>query len=225
LLKRQKVLHKKKDSLENIVKVSSKRPDSKIIETAGEIITKKGVVVFPAQYFYGIAVDALDVDAAQKVFNIKKRNIQNPLLALIKDKNQLEQLVDSIPDIAEKLIEKYWPGNVTLIFNAAKHIPDIITAKTGKIGLRMPLHPVAKALVNQVNRPITGTSANLSGQPACNTINTIDPFVLKKTDIILDAGKLKPGLGSTVIDVTKNPIKIVRQGQISESDIISSMAE
>ncbi len=178
------------------------------------------MVVFPAQYFYGIAVDALDIDAVQKVFDIKKRPLQKPLLAMVKNRNQLEALVDSIPDIAERLIKKYWPGNVTIIFKAAKQIPDLITAKTGKIGLRMPWHPVAKALVNAADRPITGTSANISGKPACNTIDTIDPVVIKNADLTLDAGELKTGLGSTVVDVTENSIKIVRQGQIPQSDIV-----
>ena len=207
-----------------IVKVSLSGPgnaiDNEIIAKAGKIITQKGVIIFPAQYFYGIAVDALDIDALQKVFDIKKRPLRNPLLALVKDREQLETLVNSIPDIAEKLIKKYWPGNVTIIFKAANHIPDLITAKTGKIGLRMPLHPVAKALVDAANRPITGTSANISGKPACNTIDAIDPSVLNNADIALDAGELKAGLGSTVIDVTENSLKIVRQGQIPKSEIL-----
>lgn len=208
----------------NIFKVSSSNPDNAIdketIEKAGKIISQKGVIIFPAQYFYGIAADALDIDALQKVFDIKKRPLQNPLLALVKDRQQLETLVDSIPDIAEKLIKKYWPGNITIIFKAAKHVPDLITAKTGKIGLRMPWHPVAKAIVNAANRPITGTSANISGKPACNTINSIDPDIIKNADMTLDAGELKTGLGSTVIDVTENSLKIIRQGQISKSEIL-----
>lgn len=207
-----------------IVKVSSSSPgntiDNEIIKKAGKIIVQKGVVVFPAQYFYGIAVDALDINALQKVFDIKKRPLQNPLLALVKDREQLETLVGSIPDIAKKLIEQYWPGNVTIIFKAAKHVPDLITAKTGRIGLRMPLHPVAKALVNAANRPITGTSANISGKPACNTIDAIDPSVLKSVDMTLNAGELKAGLGSTVVDVTENSLKIIRQGQVPKSEIL-----
>ena len=207
-----------------IVKVNSSGPgnaiDNEIIKRAGEIIVQKGAVVFPAQYFYGIAVDALDVNALQKVFDIKKRPLQNPLLALVKNREQLKTLVDSIPDIAKKLIEQYWPGNVTIIFKAAEHVPDLITAKTGKIGLRMPLHPVAKALVNAANRPITGTSANISGKPACNIIDAIDPSVLKKVDMTLNAGELKTGLGSTVVDVTENSLKIIRQGQVPKSEIL-----
>jgi L-threonylcarbamoyladenylate synthase len=204
----------------NIIKVSKSNPESKIIKRAGKIIAQKGIVIFPAQYFYGIAVNALDVDALQKVFDIKKRPLQNPLLALVKNRKQLETLVDSIPDVAEILIDKYWPGNVTIIFKAAKHIPDLITAKTGKIGLRMPWHPVAKAIVNEVNMPVTGTSANISGQPALSSIDAIDPLIIKNADLTLDAGELKSGLGSTVIDVTENPLKIIRQGQIPKSEIL-----
>lgn len=213
-----------------VEKISSKAPtansnEHEIIKKAGKIITQKGVVIFPAQYFYGIAVDALDIDAVQKVFNLKKRALQNPLLALIKNRSQLEKLVDSIPDIAEKLIEEYWPGHVTIIFKANRQVvPDLITAKTGRIGLRMPLHPVAKALANAANRPITGTSANISGQPGCNKIDKISPDIIKKADLTLDAGELKTGLGSTVVDVTNGIPKILRQGQISKSEILKTCA-
>jgi L-threonylcarbamoyladenylate synthase len=220
LQKRLRILHNHativKISLSHTAKVINKG----IIEKAGKIIAQKGVIIFPAQYFYGIAVDALDIEALQKVFNIKKRPLQNPLLALVKNRQQLKSLVDSIPDTAEKLIKKYWPGNVTIIFNAAKHVPDLITAKTGKIGLRMPWHPIAKAIVNAANRPVTGTSANISGQPACNTIKTIDPRIIENADMTLDAGELKTGLGSTVVDVTENSFKIIRQGQIPKSEIL-----
>ncbi len=208
----------------NIITVNKSNPENKVINKAGEIIAQKGVIIFPAQYFYGIAVDTFDIDALQKVFDIKKRPLQNPLLALVKDRKQLETLVDSIPDIAEQLIEKYWPGNVTIIFKAAKHVPDLITAKTGKIGLRMPWHPVAKAIVNAADRPITGTSANISGYPACNAIDTIDPFILKNADMVLDAGELRTGLGSTVVDVTEDSLKIIRQGQIPKSEILKVLS-
>ena len=203
----------------HIVKVSPVSPENKIIEQAGKIVTQKGVIIFPAQYLYGIAVDALDPEAIKKVFSLKKRPLQNPLLVLIKNRQKIDALVSSIPDTAEKLIEKFWPGNVTIIFNAAKQVPDLITAGTGKIGLRMPLHPVAKALVDTVDCPITGTSANISGTPATNTIDTIDPYIIQNADMILDAGKLKTGLGSTVVDITQNPVKIIRQGQTPQSDI------
>ncbi len=206
----------------NIVKINPTDPENKVIKQAGGIIAKKGVVVFPAQYFYGIAVDALNIDALQKVFDIKQRPLTNPLLALIKNRKQLEELVSSIPDMAEKIMKKFWPGNVTIIFNAAAHIPSLITASTQKIGLRMPLHPVAKALVNAVNSPVTGTSANISTRPACNTIDQLDPDIVKNTDIILDAGKLKTGLGSTVVDVTGDFLKIIRQGEITKSEILKT---
>ena len=203
----------------HIVKVSPVSPENKIIEQAGKIVTQKGVIIFPAQYLYGIAVNALDSDAIKKIFVIKKRSLQNPLLVLIKNRQKIDALVSSIPDTAEKLIEKFWPGNVTIVFNASKQVPDLITAETGKIGLRMPLHPVAKALVDTANYPITGTSANISDTPATNTIDTIDPYIIQNADMILDAGKLKTGLGSTVVDITQNPVKIIRHGQIPQSDI------
>ncbi len=206
----------------NIIKVEKGTDYDRIIKKAGDIITHSGVVIFPAQYFYGIAVDALDIKAVQKVFNIKKRARHNPLLALVADRGELKNLVESIPDNAKKIMEKYWPGSVTIIFRAQNHLPGLLTAGTGRIGLRMPLHPVAKALVHAACGPVTGTSANISGMPACKTIDAIDSDILKNADLVLDAGKLRSGSGSTVVDITSSTPEIVRQGQIPGSEIIET---
>jgi L-threonylcarbamoyladenylate synthase len=201
------------------VDVDSDNPESDIIKRAGKIIQNSGVVIFPAQCLYGVAVNALDEKAVKKVFNLKQRSLNNPILTLINNRSQLEDLVKSIPASAKKLMGAFWPGNLTIVFKAQNSIPDILTANTGKIGIRIPAHPVARALVRYIKVPITGTSANLSKQKNCNQADHLDPSIIENADLILDAGKLKGGTGSTIVDVTSSKNNIIRQGVISTSRI------
>ncbi len=199
---------------QKIVTVDSIKPESEIIKRAGNIIQDNGVVIFPAQYLYGVAVGALNEKAVQKVFHFKDRPLNKPILILVRDQSQLSQLVEYIPVPAQILMDAFWPGSLTIIFKAKKSVPDILTANTGKIGVRVPFHPVAKALVEYLEIPITGTSANLSGEKGCNKISQLDSSINNFVDLVLNAGELKGGVGSTVVDVTSSDINIVRQGEI-----------
>jgi len=145
-------------------------PDAAIIKEAATNIKEGGVVTFPTWCLYGLAADAFNEDAVNKIFTIKKRPSQKPLLLLIKNQTVLNDLVQDIPKDAERIMEAFWPGKITIVFNAKKTIPDTLTAGTGKIGIRIPENPVAKALVKELDRPITGTSANISGQAGCSQI-------------------------------------------------------
>ncbi len=201
------------------VEVDSTKPESRIIKRAGNIIKNNGVVIFPAQCLYGVAVNALNEKAVQKVFHLKKRPLNKPILTLINHQSQLLDLVDSIPLSAKILMDAFWPGKLTIVFKAKNNIPDILTASTGKIGVRIPAHPVAKALVEYLKIPITGTSANLSGEKGCNKTGQLDPLIVDLADQILNAGELKGGTGSSIVDVTSSKINILRQGEISTRKI------
>ncbi len=210
---------KKKYDKKKTVVVDSTKPEPDIIKRAGEIIKNNGVVIFPAQCLYGVAVNALDQKAVKKVFDLKQRSLNNPILILIHDQSQLSNLVQAIPASAKKLMEAFWPGNLTIVFKAKKSIPRLLTANTGKIGVRIPAHPVARALVDCINVPITGTSANLSGQKGCSKPSELNQFIIGQTDLILNAGKLKGGSGSSIVDVTSSEISILRAGAISAAKI------
>ncbi len=190
-------------------------PDPAVISKAGNIIQKNGVVIFPTSCLYGIGAPALNEAAVKKVFSIKQRPLDNPILVLIPDFDFLEDLVTHIPESAGKLMNAFWPGGLTLIFRAKPGIPDPLTAGSGKLGIRIPSHPVARDLVKEVDMPITGTSANLSGRSGCSRIEDLDPSILLSSDLVLDAGELKGGVGSTVVDVTLSPARVVREGTIS----------
>jgi L-threonylcarbamoyladenylate synthase len=119
-------------------------------------------------------------------------------------------------------MEAFWPGRVTLVFDARDTLPDSLTAQSGKIGVRLPGHPVAAAMVRQVKGPLTGTSANLSGRPGCYRLPDLDPQIAGQVDLVLDAGTLQGGVGSTVVDVTGEPPRILREGQVTAGQILGS---
>jgi L-threonylcarbamoyladenylate synthase len=116
-------------------------------------------------------------------------------------------------------MDQFWPGRITLVFEAEDTVPQYLTAGTGKIGIRQPEHPVAAALVKALEGPITGTSANRSGKSGCHRVADLDPRLARKLDLILDAGSLKGGSGSTVVDVTEAIPRILREGEVKEEEI------
>jgi L-threonylcarbamoyladenylate synthase len=195
------------------------RPQPEIIKAAARIIQRGGIICFPTRCLYGLGADALKPDAAEKVFQVKERPHHKPILVLIKHRDDLKRLVKSVPPEAVRIMDSFWPGRVTLIFEAKSGLPAALTAGTGKIGLRLPGHPAAFALVSALKNPITGTSANLSGGKSCSKVGELEPVLAAKLDLILDAGALKGGVGSTVVDVTASPPKILREGEILGKDI------
>lgn len=195
------------------------KADAQGIKQASQLILQGGVVAFPTETFYGLGANAGDVVALQKVFQIKGREENKPLLLLVADRAWVQDLVKKISPAAEALIERFWPGPLTLVFEASAHLPPILTANTGKVGLRVSSHPVAQALVQAVGRAVTGTSANLSGQASLSLAAQVSQALGRKVDAILDGGKTAGGLGSTVLDVSAVLPKIIRQGAISQEEL------
>ena len=122
---------------------------------------------------------------------------------------------------AKIIADRFWPGKVTLVFEASARVPDYLTAGTGKIGIRLAGHPVAAALTGAIQGPVTGTSANISGCSGCHQIGDLMPEVAQQLDLILDAGPLEGGRGSTVVDVTGEVPRVLREGNVSRQDIIA----
>lgn len=208
-----------------IVSIDPVNPEFDRIAKAGKILRNNGIVIFPAKCLYGVAAKALDEKAVKAVFDLKQRPLNNPILVLIPYRTMLPDLVKSIPKPAEKLMDAFWPGNLTLVFEAGNNIPGLLTAGTGKIGVRIPVHPVARALVELMGVPITGTSANLSGQESCSRADRLDASIIERADLILDAGILKGGTGSTIVDVTGSTIRIIREGEVSADQIKRVLAD
>ena len=196
-------------------------PDSlqTAIKEAAKVILSGGVVALPTESFYGLAVHAMDEKGIERLFAVKRRREDNPVLILIASKESLGSYVAKVPNRAQKLMERFWPGGLTLVLFADPILPQSLTAGTGKIGVRLSSHPVPGELARAVGAPITGTSANRSGQPGCSTAEEVMEAVGKDIDLILDGGKTPGGKGSTVLDVTVDPPVVVRDGIVSRDDL------
>jgi L-threonylcarbamoyladenylate synthase len=204
-----------------IHKINPTNPDPDIIQEAADIIRKSGVIAFPTRCLYGLGADAFNPEAVDRIFKIKQRPAEKPILILIDDPKRLERLVTHISDAAKLILEHFWPGRITLVFDASAEVPDYLTAGTGKIGIRLAGHPAAAALARAIQGPITGTSANLSGRPGCHQIEDLHPEITEQLDLILDAGSLKGGRGSTVVDVTGEIPRVLREGVVSRKEILA----
>ena len=189
------------------------------VDRARHIILSGGIVAFPTESFYGLAVNASDENAIGRLFKIKKRMNNMPVLVLIPSLEYLKGYVADVPEIALRLIGRFWPGGLTLLFKAGSGISPLLTSGTGKIGVRISSHPLAAALARAVDSPITGTSANISGRPGCVTAKEVYYSLGRGVDLILDGGETKGGKGSTILDVTVDPPEIIREGMISREQL------
>ncbi len=204
-----------------VYKINHEHPEPEVIQRAVILIKQGGMIAFPTRCLYGLGADAFNAAAVDRVFQLKQRPPQKPILILIDRRIQLERLVSHVSKAASRIMDQFWPGRVTLVFEAADTVPHFLTAGSGKIGIRLPGHPVAAALVESLGEPLTGTSANLSGKPGCRRSDDLDPYLVQQLDAVLDAGPLKGGVGSTVVDVTQDIPRVLRQGEISEKEILT----
>lgn len=208
----------------SIRKVNPRKPEPEVIAEAAAVIKKGGVIVFPTRCLYGLGADAMNPDAVERIFEIKQRPGHNPILVLIDSRKQLEMMVETIPPAAEAIAAAFWPGRVTLVFEARDSLSERLIGRSGKIGVRLAGHPAAAAIVRQFKGPVTGTSANLSGRPGCYRLSDLDSRIGGQVDLILDAGRLRGGFGSTVVDVTVDPPRILREGEVTADQIMDSVA-
>ena len=202
----------------NLVPVDPFAPDAVVIQTAADMLMQKGMLVFPTTGLYGLGADALCSEAVRRVFVVKQRPPDKPVLVLLSSIGDMGNLVQTIPEFAEPLLA-LWPGGITFVFNAKNSVPVVLTGGTGKVGVRMPAHPVAKALSAAFGSPITGTSANLSGRPAVARTVDLDPEIRSQVDMVLDAGTLHGGSGSTILDVSCWPVRVIHEGAVSRQQI------
>lgn len=205
--------------LENIVSARVDEELPAIFKKARQTLLAGGIVGYPTESFYGLAADIENENAIEKLFSLKEREREKPLLIILPNLKSLEEYVQDIPDQALKLIEEFWPGGLTMIFNANSRISPLLTANTGKIGIRYSSHPLAALISESIERPVTGTSANISGHPPCVTAREVYDYFENAVDLIIDGGPTKGGKGSTILDVTKEPPAILREGIISKEAI------
>ena len=187
---------------------------ARAIAEAIRVIQAGGVIIYPTETLYGLGANPNDPAAMERLYAIKGREAARPIPFLIKDREMLAALVEEVPPAAVKLMERYWPGPLTLIFRAGEGLPLAMRGTANTIGLRISAHPVAQRICAQLNGPLTATSANRSGEEDLVDAERIAGVLGDLVDLIIDSGTV-PGIGSTVVDVTIAPPRIVRQGIMS----------
>ncbi len=202
-----------------IVKLKVKNPDNEKLKDLAKIISSGGIVAFPTETVYGIGANALDEKAVEKIFHAKGRPSDNPLIVHISEIKEAKKLVKHIPTSAKLLAEKFWPGPLTIILKKNKIVPDIITAGLDTVALRVPDNKIALELIKLSNCPISAPSANKSGKPSPTNAKHVYTDLNGKIDAIIDGGKTKVGIESTVIDLTGETPTILRPGIISKKQI------
>ncbi len=197
-----------------ILKINPQKPEPAKIGLAARIIKKGGLVVFPTETVYGLGCNALDKKAVTKIFQVKKRDQGKPLPILIGQKKDLILLVKTIPPLAQKLMKRYWPGPLTLVFHKSKLISALVTGGEKKVAVRLPDSRLVRALVRRAGVPLIGTSANLSGQGSISSVEKVIKQFRNKVDLIIDSGELKKSKVSTVVDVTGKELLVLRRGKV-----------
>ena len=177
------------------------------------------VIVFPTETLYGLGADALDSAAVDKVFQLKDRDSVNPIPVLVSDQAMLRILVAEVPALAQRLIERFWPGPLTLVLPARAEVPQPLLNSTGGVGVRISSQPIATELVKSLGRPLTATSANPSGQASAHTAEEAKKYFTGRIEIYIDGGTLTSKNGSTVAEVSSDTIRILREGEISGSEL------
>jgi len=176
------------------------------------------IMLYPTETVYGIGCNSFSEEGIKRIIEIKQRDLKKPLIVLVKDVHMLKELAADIPPFANKLIKEFWPGPLTIIFKARPYISNLITAGTGKIGLRQSPHPLLEYIFTVYNHPIISTSANVSNEKEPSSLLNIPAIITDKVDLIIDGGKIN-NTPSTIIDATGRDIEYIREGAIKRSVI------
>ncbi len=183
-------------------------------QKAASVLNGGGVIIYPTDTLYGIGADAFDEQSVRNVFISKGRPVGNPIPILVKNEAMLRE-VGEVSEVASILIDKFLPGPLTVVLNEKEKFPPLVTAGTRKVAIRISSHPFVVRLFNLISRPITSSSANISGQDNIFDFNSVYKAFDTKVDLIIDSGTLDKSKGSTVVNLTVSPPIIVREGDIS----------
>ena len=189
------------------------------LKEPAEIIKNGGIVVFPTETVYGIGANALNAEAAKRLYNIKKRPLNKPISLLVSNVEMIEKVAKNITELEYSLIKEFFPGPLTIILKKKDVVPDIVTAGSDTVGIRMPANEITLKLINYVGVPIAAPSANISGKPSGTELDTIMKEFGENVDYYIDSGESEIGFASTIVQVIDEMPVILRQGSISKERI------
>ena len=197
-------------------RLSYSQIDETMIEEAGRIIRKGGLVAFPTETVYGLGGDALNPESSKKIYAAKGRPSDNPLIVHIADKRDLYRIVREVPEKAKKLMEAFWPGPLTMIFYKNELVPQATTGGLDTVAVRMPSDRIAAAFIRAAGGFVAAPSANVSGRPSTTTAAHVEEDLSGRIEMILDGGQAVIGLESTIVDMSVEPPVILRPGAVTK---------
>ena len=210
-------------SSDKILKIDREHPSQEAIQKAVSTIREGGLVVFPTDTFYGLGADAQNKVAVERIYQVKGREAEKPILVVVSGIEGASALATEILPAARQLMERFWPGPLTLLLSARPNLPSVLLGGEDKIGVRIPNHPVALALLKEWSGPLTATSANPAGRESPLTAEEVAESLGGKVDLILDAGPTPGGQASTIVDATLRPPRLVRAGAISFDTVMEAL--
>lgn len=205
----------------DIVPVDPVRPDARDIERAAACLRRGGLVAFPTETVYGLGAHALDREAVRRLFDAKGRPANDPLIVHVADFAEVPRLTTGAPDVARTLAARFWPGPLTLVFRRAPVVPPEVTAGLDTVAIRVPAHPVARALLAAARIPVAAPSANLFSRPSPTRASHVLDDLSGRIDMVLDAGATALGVESTVLDLTTDPPTVLRPGAVTVEELRS----
>lgn len=197
--------------------------DSTSLSEAANYIRNGDLVIFPTETVYGLGANGLDANAVERIYQAKGRPSANPVILHIAKESELSKLVLNVPEHAQRLIAKYWPGPLTFVLPKSEVVPEIVSAGSRLVAVRMPAHPMARELIRAAGVPIAAPSANISGRPSPTRFEDLDPELTSKVKAILNGGDCIVGLESTVVDLSRELPKVLRPGVITAEDIYQTL--
>lgn len=199
--------------------VDPTHPNPDCIAHAADVLRAGGLVAFPTETVYGLGAHALDADAVQRIFIAKGRPSNNPLIVHVADVAEARLVTGEWPDTAERLTERFWPGPLTLVLPRRVNVPDAVTGGGSTVAVRVPVHPVARALLQAAQMPIAAPSANRSTHLSPTRAEHVLAGLRGRIELILEGGPCPGGLESTVVDLTTSPPRLLRPGLVTPAQI------
>ena len=196
-----------------------------MLEKASEFIKQGKIVVFPTETVYGIGTNGLDEQAVKRLYEVKQRPLNKPISLLVSNMEMVKAIAKDITEVEYKIMEKFFPGPLTIILKKKDIVPDIVTASQETVGVRMPSGEIARKLIEKAGVPLATPSANITGQPSGTDLQEIEKNFKEKVDFYIDGGECEIGLASTIVQVVEGRIQILRQGSITLEDINQKMLD
>lgn len=198
--------------------LSGEKLEPQHLERITNILKTGGVVILPTETIYGLSASIDSPDALRRIFELKGRGEEKPLIVLIATADSLQDYVHSIPLLASRIAARLWPGPLTLILPRSPRISLLVTGGRETVAIRVSSHPLLRQIISEVG-PIVSTSANRSGEESPRCVQDIPLPIREKVDLIVDEGRCKYGVESTIIDVSAGDAKLVRKGALSWEEI------